>query len=81
VASQPPYGYRLEIRRELVEVREEQAVLWLIAHLRRQGWHLQKIADQLNGYGIRTRNGIPFSKQTVHLILRRTDVAELAETG
>lgn len=79
-----PYGYRVEARRELVEVPEEQAVLWLIAHLRRRGWSLQKIADQLDAFGIRTRAGIPWSRQTLGLVLRRTAAAaaeDLQETG
>lgn len=76
-----PYGYRVQRTTELVEVPEEQAVLWLIAHLRRKGWALQKIAEQLEALGIRTRAGIPFSRQTVHLILRRGAAADLKETG
>jgi hypothetical protein len=79
-----PYGYRVESRRELVQVPAEQSVLWLIAHLRRRGWALQRIADQLEEFGIRTRAGLPFSRQGLHLILRREGIAageELEDAG
>jgi len=80
-----PYGYRVHRpQAELIEVREEQGVLWLIAHLRRRGWALQRIADQLDAFGIRTRAGVPFSAPTLHSTLRRMalDPADdVADTG
>jgi hypothetical protein len=67
-----PYGYRVRRTTELVQVPEEQAVLWLIAHLRHnRGWSMPAIADELEKIGVRTRAGLPFSKQGLHIILRR----------
>jgi hypothetical protein len=66
------FGYRLVERpAELVEVPSEQAVLFLIGHLRRSGWSMPAIAEELNKLGLRTRARCPWSKQAIHLILRR----------
>jgi hypothetical protein len=77
-----PYGWRVEIRKELVPVPDEQAVLWLIAHMRSLGWSLGRMADRLEELGIQTRAGVPFSRQTLHQTLRRLPAAgELKDTG
>jgi hypothetical protein len=43
-----------------------------VRSLRSKGLSLQAIADCLNGRGLRTRQGKPFSEVAIHRILGRT---------
>jgi hypothetical protein len=72
----------VEVRKELVPIPEEQAVIWLVEHLRGRGWALARIAAELEAMGLRNRAGAPFTRQAVHQLLRREAAAEqLADTG
>jgi len=73
-----PYGWRRE-RGQLVPIPAEQAVRFLVLHLKRQGWTLQAISDELTRLHL-FRNGQRFSLATLHRIHHRGD-AGLQDTG
>lgn len=76
--GEPPYGKRLMDPTaakghpdygKLVDDGYEQAVIEAAIGWRRAGLSLQKIADELNQMGSKTRNDGPWKKQYVHRIL------------
>jgi Recombinase len=70
VGGSPPYGWRAH-RGQLVPVPDEQWRRELVLHLARNGYSLQKIADQLAALQIRPRTGRAWSKATLRGIVLR----------
>lgn len=67
-----PYGYRLaEDSKTLLALPAEQAVLARIRVLRRQGYSMQHIADELNADGLLTRKGTPWRQQYIDALLKK----------
>jgi hypothetical protein len=71
LGGQPPYGWRLAAPGRVEPIRSEQAVRWLVLHLRTaQRLSLQGIADELERLQIPTRAGGVWSRQALHRIVR-----------
>ncbi len=65
-----PYGYSLNADGvHLVEDSQEQEILQDIIALRKQGYKLREIAEQLNTDGILTRRGTEWKVQYIHNLL------------
>ncbi len=65
-----PYGFHI-CDGMLVSDEQERAVIERILHLRREGRTVHQIADSLDRHGIRNRQGRPFGKSQVHVIVQR----------
>jgi DNA invertase Pin-like site-specific DNA recombinase len=63
----PPYGWRSE-RGQLVTDPQEQAVRWLILHLRREGWSFRTIVAELRELRIPSRSGMGWTLSALHRI-------------
>jgi hypothetical protein len=75
-----PYGWRWAgSGGRLVPIREEQAVRFLVLHLRGRGLSLQAIADELARLGLPMRSGAPWSRQALHRVV--TTPEQLEATG
>lgn len=66
--GKPPIGYRVSDG-ELVVVPEEAEIVRLVYRLRREGWTLIGIADELNKRGYKTKAGKQFLHSAVQTIL------------
>ena len=71
VYNHAPYGFVRE-GDALVPLAEEQAIVCRIQALRANGWPLRRIAEALNGDGVRTKQGGRWFAQTVSDILQNT---------
>jgi len=69
-----PFGFTA-IDGRLIEVEQEVQVVAEIRQARSQGTTLQAIADDLNGRGIPTKTGKQWQPATIHLLLKRTQLA------
>ncbi len=69
-----PFGFAA-IDGRLIEVEQEVQVVSEIRQARSQGTTLQAIADDLNGRGIPTKTGKQWQPATIHLLLKRTQLA------
>lgn len=69
-----PFGFAA-IDGRLIEVEQEVQVVAEIRQARSQGTTLQAIADDLNGRGIPTKTGKQWQPATIHLLLKRTQLA------
>lgn len=69
-----PFGFTA-IDGRLIEVEREVQVVSEIRQARSQGTTLQAIADDLNGRGIPTKTGKQWQPATIHLLLKRTQLA------
>lgn len=56
LGGRPPYGY-VAAGQNLLQHPDEQPVVWLICHLRRQGWGNTRTAELLEHLGIPARAG------------------------
>ena len=65
-----PYGYSCKDGINLVTNKDEQAILSDIKKLRKSGYVLREIAEQLNRDGLLTRRGTEWKVQTVHNLLK-----------
>ena len=71
--GKPPYGYK-PVDGKLVINPEEADIVRLVFSMRKQGYTLQAIADELNYRGCKSRKGNPFLTSAVQSILAREDV-------
>lgn len=67
VGGMPPYGWRSDHGR-LVEDPQEQAVRWLVLHLRAEGWSFRRIAGELLRLRIPSRTAAGWSLAALHRI-------------
>ena len=65
-----PYGYSCKDGINLVINKDEQAILSDIRKLRKSGYVLREIAEQLNKDGLLTRRGTEWKVQTIHNLLK-----------
>lgn len=72
--NQTPYGFEA-VEGRLVQVQQEVEVVAEIQAARSGGSTLQSIADDLNGRGIPTKTGKVWQPATIHLLLKRTQLA------
>lgn len=72
-----PYGYRYAGGGgRLTPIRDEQAVRFLILHLRGLGLSLQAIVNELERLQLRMRSGAPWRRDAVHRIVTAPPVVE-----
>lgn len=78
LGGQAPYGWRWAGAGggRLTPVRDEQAVRFLILHLRRRGLSLQAIADELARLDLPMRSGAPWTRQSLHRVVRLPEPLE-----
>ena len=72
--NQTPYGFEA-VEGRLIQVKQEVEVVAEIQAARSSGSTLQSIADNLNGRGIPTKTGKVWQAATIHLLLKRTQLA------
>ena len=70
--GKPPIGYRAE-NGKLVVVPEEAEIVREVFAMRKEGYTLMAIADELNAMGYRTKRGLPFRHSAVQTILNNED--------
>jgi hypothetical protein len=80
VGGVAPYGWRYAgFGGRFVPLRNEQAVRFLVFHLRERGLSLQGIADELERLDLPMRSGAKWSRQALHRVL--TTPEQLEATG
>jgi hypothetical protein len=68
----PPYGWKLsKDRARLVKDPAEQRVIATILRMHADGMSIRAIVDDLQARGVRNRLGAPFSRTSVHHVVRR----------
>jgi DNA invertase Pin-like site-specific DNA recombinase len=72
--NQTPYGFEA-VEGRLIQVQQEVEVVAEIQAARSGGSTLQSIANNLNGRGIPTKTGKVWQPATIHLLLKRTQLA------
>src|SRR5690242_18366472 len=77
VGGPAPYGWRWN-GSQLEPVPSEQAVRFLVLHLRGRGLSLGQIADELVRLQLPMRSGAPWRRDALH---RLVTAADLAPTG
>jgi site-specific DNA recombinase len=84
--SQPPFGYKtveaeqrgMKIKKRLAIIAGEAEIVRMIFRLYRYGdgasgpLGIKSVVSHLNGQGLQTRRGVPFSVQYVHKVLTNT---------
>jgi DNA invertase Pin-like site-specific DNA recombinase len=73
VGGPAPYGWRWA-GSELLPVQNEQAVRFLVLHLRARGLSLQAIADELARLQLPMRSGAPWRRDALHRIAQAPDL-------
>jgi hypothetical protein len=76
LGGRPPYGY-VAAGQNLLQHPDEQPVVWLICHLRRQGWGPTRTAELLEHLGIPCRGSRWTERAVRKVILREVPEEEL----